>query len=291
MNQKQDSWFQKDNIFRYFHGIKSFDIMVKNPKYFFNKPFAYLFGTGKCIRCGKKSFGIPLCLSCRKSFVNDFSFRDDRRCIKCGKILLNEDSDSLSLCTSCLTQKRLLHIDRVFPIYPYRLWRKQLLFEWKMKAQRQLSFVFADTCDCAIKTLSSDNLIKASGKSGFGLKNEICIVPVPPRPGKIRRTGWDQVDELSNILSRTYGYRVEKILQRFSSEQQKKKNLLQRQNCSNAYGLSERYFVLKNQNRLPLNVLLLDDLVTTGSTVDECARLLKENGIINVSVLSLFIVD
>lgn len=52
---------------------------------------------------------------------------------------------------------------------------------------------------------------------------------------------------------------------------------------------SERYRNLKGVfrvvDRLPENIILVDDVVTTGSTVDEIAKVLKENGVKKVAAL------
>lgn len=74
----------------------------------------------------------------------------------------------------CRRSRTVFHADSVFPVFAYRLWKKNLLFSWKMSDRRSLSPLFAAVCDGVLKT-------------GFG---EGCVlVPVPPRAGKIRRRG------------------------------------------------------------------------------------------------------
>ncbi|MBK6767094.1 MAG: ComF family protein [bacterium] len=45
-------------------------------------------------------------------------------------------------------------------------------------------------------------------------------------------------------------------------------------------------FSVRRRQKLPRSVLLIDDVVTTGATVSECARVLKEAGIDRVRVLA-----
>ena len=79
------------------------------------------------------------------------------------------------------------------------------MFRWKMSEEREFSPVFAKLlCEVLRKT---DNRV---------------IVPVPPRKGKIRKNGWDQIDELCSFLEKRYGFKVLKILERNTSKQQKK---------------------------------------------------------------------
>ena len=179
-------------------------------------------------------------------------------------------------CFSCRDEHHFQNVDAVFPLYTYRLWRKNLLFEWKINSQRSLSSLFAKAVDTALRMLYPDRSVPP-------------VVPVPPRPGKIRTAGWDQVDELCRYLHSCYGYTVLHLLQRFSREQQKKKTLEQRLESKSSYGLLHEK-PLKNKT-VPEEVVLLDDIVTTGATVNACAEVLHNVGIRKVQVLSLFIVD
>ena len=125
----------------------------------------------------------------------------------------------------------------------------------------------------------------------------LCIVPVPPRPGKIRRRGWDQVDELCFYLHHGYGRRVLRILRRLSGTQQKK---LSREERLGTRGKGYRAVEGKKRQKalfragmdsVPEAVVLVDDVVTTGSTVCDCASVLESLGVRRVHCVSLFIVD
>ena len=127
------------------------------------------------------------------------------------------------------------------------------------------------------------------------LKADI-IVPVPPRKGKIKEKGWDQIDELCSLLEYKYGYRVLKLLERHTKVQQKK---LDREGRLQQIG--KAYFCVPEQvlkQRLkpyggvfPEAVVLLDDVCTTGSTLESCAQILKEVGIKKITGITLFSVD
>jgi predicted amidophosphoribosyltransferase len=168
--------------------------------------------------------------------------------------------------------------DFVFPILPYRLWAKNLLTAWKLGGHRELSPVFAKTLHIAIQNQD-------------GMKDSV-IVPVPPRPGKIKKNGWDQIDEICTFMHYKYRYRVFKLLERISRTQQKKLNREGRlSSMGSVYVLSELCKKMGSINQLPSSVILVDDVMTTGATVESCAFLLKECGISKINILTLFIVD
>lgn len=233
----------------------------------FQSSFAYICGGSVCIRCGTYTPCIPLCSECLK-YLKDFPpFDENSRCKICGKVLVSE----LDFCSECKTEPVIKNIDSVFPLHTYRLWKKTLLFAWKMEGDRTLSSVFASIIYKALLLKNFENLV---------------IVPVPPRPRKIRKKGWDQIEELSFMLKKMYGVKIAKLLERVSSKEQKKLNRKERLGSSGAvYKLKEKIKII------PEKVILLDDVVTTGSTLEKCAVLLKSLGVKNVYAFSLFIVD
>lgn len=150
---------------------------------------------------------------------------------------------------------------------------------WKTQEIRVISNMFAKFLNPVLKRMEAQ-----------------FIVPVPPRKGKINQKGWDQIDELCSLLQYRYGYKILRILERRTKIQQKKLDREGRlQQIGHAYcciSASARTKLLKPYGgRLPQTVVLLDDVCTTGATIESCARVLKEVGIKHVNALSLFIVD
>ena len=232
---------------------------------------SFLTGGTDCICCGMQTYAVPLCKECRKKFFEYVQFEDEKRCRICGKELVSEKL----LCTECVKGERKRVLDGLYPVHMYRLWKKDLLYEWKSKDQRSLSPVFASLAAKAVNELLSKNKIKFE-----------AIVPVPPRPGKIRSKGWDQVDELCRILEKKHGFTVKRLLERLSSVEQKSLNKNERKGGKGAkYSLKKGIFVNGS------NFLIIDDVITTGSTLEKCAVLLKKAGAGEVYGLSLFMVD
>lgn len=236
--------------------------------------FSLFFGGTSCMCCGKPAVASPLCGDCIRKRILGFELQALSSCSVCGRPLLGE----VGSCMACRRSGRFLAVDKSISLYPYRLWYKNLLFAWKTEGERTLSPIFARAVHKALCQL-------------YAGRNVPCLVPVPPRPGKIRRTGWDQVDELCRLLSLMFGYRVERLLVRLSGEQQKKKDFGGRRAMKGIYGPSRQFTRMKRRDTMPREVILIDDLITSGSTVGECADILKRGFVEKVKVLSLFIVD
>lgn len=227
-----------------------------------------------CICCGAPCRGMPLCPSCVSHYLRTFAPPGRGRCSVCGRPLLGERGT----CTSCRSAPVLRSTDSVFPLHTYRLWKKELLHAWKMGRDRRLSPLFADMIADALALLPAGKL---------------PVVPVPPRPGKLFREGWDQIEDLCTFLSFRYGYRVLRLLRRRSTEQQKRKNRAERlDGCGiPPYGPSPLLLRLSAGGKVPEELVLLDDVITTGATAECCASVLRRCGVRKVHVVSLFIVD
>ncbi len=234
---------------------------------FVHRGLSSFFTGERCICCGE-TCGDVLCSSCMEEKV--FHFSGKGRCSVCGKLLLGEEG----MCFACREERVIRSADAVFPLHSYRLWNKSLLFEWKMAGARSLSAVFAEALYRALCALYAGRRIPP-------------IVPVPPRPRKIRQQGWDQIAELCICLCRRYGIAILPLLERLSDDQQKKKNRADRLKSPAVYAPSRA----ARRCIMPDEVVLVDDLITTGATVEACAGQLKALGVRKVQVLSLFIVD
>ena len=118
-------------------------------------------------------------------------------------------------------------------------------------------------------------------------------MPVPPRKGKIRQRGWDQVQELCQYLKNYHGFQVLPLLERQSVEQQKKLDRQGRlENLGKSYSLAKKFSKKSAAKKLtlPKKVILIDDILTTGVTLETCARALREAGVEEVYGCTLFYV-
>lgn len=98
-----------------------------------------------------------------------------------------------------------------------------------------------------------------------------AIIPVPLHPKKLRKRGYNQVDTFGQALSETLQIPVDATLLRrnFYSSTQTKKNLFARSEIRK--DLFEADYTQAHHDK---HFLLIDDVLTTGSTLEACSRAL-----------------
>ncbi len=117
------------------------------------------------------------------------------------------------------------------------------------------------------------------------LMPEDCVITYMPRSHKNKATdGFDQSFELASALSRITGIPLVKCFKRkLFSKQQRDLNSFERQ-----LNMRSAYTVLDVEDRIKGKTLILvDDIVTTGSSMAACARLLYSEGAYAVMGVSL----
>jgi ComF family protein len=153
-------------------------------------------------------------------------------------------------------------------LYPYAGIYRQLLAAYKFKQHKQLAHFLT------LKLLEAGmNLCEKN-------HHELTWVPVPPRPGKIKQSGWDQIDYLARNLEKERNVSLNKCLTRLNTKAQKTLNRNER--LSNLKG----HIICSG--KAPQNALVFDDVVTTGATLEACAEALKKSGSERVYAICLF---
>jgi ComF family protein len=104
------------------------------------------------------------------------------------------------------------------------------------------------------------------------------IVPVPLHAARQRERGFNQASLLATLLSAQTSIPSRPVLERirYTTTQTALDRSERMENLHNAFRLR------KNVDVRSLRVLLIDDVLTTGSTLSECARILKRAGALSV---------
>jgi ComF family protein len=157
----------------------------------------------------------------------------------------------------------------IISLYPYLGKYQKLLESFKFKKSLGTGHFLAEKVVEALKLFPPDKV------------KDAVLVPVPPRPGKIRKTGWDQIACLSKLLrQRKDAPKIVRCLKKKKTESQKKLDREDRKT-----NLKGRIFA---KGKVPPNCILFDDVITTGSTIDACATALKQAGAEKVYGICLF---
>jgi len=202
---------------------------------------------------------LGLCRDCVLS-INSVP-TDNGKCAKCGKPLISE----VETCLSCRNTEH--SYNRLWTLFPYTGKYRKLLTAYKFGKKLSVADFFAEKITELIKNEP--------------LLENTVIVPVPPRPGKIKEAGWDQVDYLVKRLKEYLPEAsVSRLLKRDKSKVQKQLNRSQR-----LENLKGRIRIIGNA---PDTVLIIDDVITTGSTMEVCTNVLKEGGTKKVYCICLF---
>jgi ComF family protein len=148
-------------------------------------------------------------------------------------------------------------------VYEYRGALRELLYQYKFRGHRSLSLFFAEV-------LAEQWRCRCKGAP---------LVPVPARPGLKRRQGWEHVEQIALQMSRAHRIPVLGLLRRKPTPPQKRLGFEARK--GNLRG------AVTTRRCVSSALVLVDDLITTGATAEECSRVLLEAGAASVDVLAL----
>jgi ComF family protein len=221
---------------------------------------------GRCLLCGRElAFrsrgGEPLCLACRARLS---PLGPGRRCAVCSLPLLSEKR----LCTRC--RQREYEFQSNLSLFEYRGDIRELLYQYKFRNRRRLAPLLAEFLAQALR-------------EGFP---GAVLIPAPGNPQAVRRRGWDPVERLCRVLERRHGWPCRRLLARRAGPPQKLLGYEERRrNLRGTIRLRGR----ASAETLLDELVLVDDVFTTGATASECARLLRGGGASRVRVLTLAI--
>lgn len=167
--------------------------------------------------------------------------------------------------------------DTVLAVYDYCPEIQQLVHSLKYHGRRELA--------CALGSEMGRML------AGLGMDRTAAVVPVPLHPRRARERGYNQSLLLARAAAAVCSFPVQNTLLRRLRETAPQARLSREQrdlNVRGAFALSKRRLA-----DLPEAVILVDDVFTTGSTLNECARVLKKGGVESVicSTLARVLLD
>lgn len=222
-------------------------------------------GEGICVICKKslKDIEKGICSDC----ISQIPPITEPYCIKCGKPLLGNNRNKL--CSDCLLMpNRYFLQNRSYGKYEDILKKAIILYKYKNK-----------------KSLSDPlgSLMLSTFKKQNWQPPEY-IIPVPLSRKRLRGRGFNQAELLASVISKKIGIPVlnKNLLRTRATEHQTKLGKIQRQeNVKGAFKIIDSSMIRGK------TLLLIDDVYTTGATLNECSKVLKEAGASRIYSLTL----
>ena len=149
-------------------------------------------------------------------------------------------------------------------------------------------FLYQPPIDLLIKRLKFNHQLHHAALLGDLLAEHLqhglshtpdVIVPVPLHPKRIRERGFNQAQELARRLRRRLGIHIDNrlaIRRKHTDAQSAQKRRQRRANVASAFQVIS--------NDLPEHILIIDDVMTTGATVNELARCFRRKGVKRIEI-------
>lgn len=197
------------------------------------------------------------------------------KCILCGKVLESEETD---LCRDCRVDAPECPVSRIK--YPYidqwsALWYyegnvRRSLLRYKFHNRRNYAAAYARLL--AMKLMKEDRL-------HFDV---LTFIPISSK--RLRKRGFDQVELLAQKVGQELQTQPVATLKKIRHNRQQSRITGTAQRRANVLGA---YAVTDSEVIFGKRVLLLDDILTTGATAGECARLLLSAGATEVQFAAI----
>lgn len=110
------------------------------------------------------------------------------------------------------------------------------------------------------------------------------IIPVPIHKKRYKERGYNQSELLASEIAKTLNISIEKrvLIKNVNNTPQSKLSKIERKN--NANGV---YKIINAQKIKNKKIIIIDDIYTTGSTANECSKLLKQAGASEIAVFTI----
>lgn len=219
----------------------------------------------RCPVCGRipTPAGYRICADC----IPKLSFVQEPFCFKCGKTVYDEREE---YCRDCRNLKK--SFEYGFCLLNYDDLAAEIMSDIKYKNKREYLEAFADLLafryEKKIEKMCAD-----------------ALVPVPIHRSRMRSRGFNQSELLARHLGKKMHIKVESDVLQRRKRTRAQKELDSKERLKN---LSEA-FICESLPKDLNNLIIIDDIYTTGSTIEACTAALKTAGAKNVYYLAVCI--
>lgn len=207
---------------------------------------------GSCLLCSVDSGDQVICPSCRSELPQ----LPPQTCPVCA-----DQTTHGERCGACLKDPP--HFDRTIAAFRYDFPLDRVIHALKYGHQLALADWFGDQLNNRVRDRSFDR-----------------IVPLPLHIDRLRERGFNQAGEIGKALSSRLGLPLDQQALVRTRATPSQANLSDKERRRNVRSAFECRTDLSGQR-----LLLIDDVMTTGATANECARVLKIHGAQSVTVI------
>lgn len=210
----------------------------------------------RCVLCGLSSASVCICTGCNADLP-----RPGPHCYRCGLPVASGDDN---ICGACIT-KTPVFTRTVFPLqysFPADRLVQAFKFNRQLAAGRVLSQLLCEYV------------------SANHLDIPDVLIPVPLHRLRMIKRGFNQACELGSHVSKVLGIPLLTTSLMRHRNTRAQSGLSRKQRRKNVRGA----FYWRGSNSPGNHVALIDDVMTTGTTATECARVLKKAGAKRVDV-------
>ncbi len=203
-----------------------------------------------------------ICTDCSHKIL----YIQDPCCMKCGRQLKTQEKE---YCTEC---------DR----RTHYFIQGTALFDYGSMADSIFRFKYAGRAEYA--DFYGKKLYEKKGP-WLSMLAADALIPVPAHSSRKRERGYNQAELIANVLSEYTGIAVNTSLIKRCEKTIPMKNLSSAERQNN---LKKAFKICQNDVKLN-TIVIIDDIYTTGSTIDTLARLMQSEGIQNIYFMTLTI--
>ena len=204
-----------------------------------------------------------ICASCRPKAT----YLTEPLCLRCGKEIADEEKE---YCTDC--EKKPKSFVRGFPAMSYREPIRRSIVKFKYQNKSSYADCFAT------------EIIRAHGRDIKDVAPEV-LIPVPVHKRKLEKRGYNQAEVLANSLGAYLDIPVDAGIIRRVVNTTPQKSLNDEERQKNL----EKAFISDKKQVQYKKVMLVDDIYTTGATIEACTKILKNAGAKEVYYTSICI--
>ncbi len=217
----------------------------------------------RCPVCDRVLPDALICPQC----VRKLKYISQPVCCSCGKPL---ESAVMEYCADCTKTRHEYRQGRA--VFSYQGPVRGILYRYKYSNRRDYTEFLA----------SEAARLYGSWAGGLGIS---MVIPVPLSAERKRRRGYNQADLFARRFAALCGlpYHPQMLIRTRNTVPQKELSAIERKNnLKNAFKINENVVNLKR-------ILLIDDIYTTGSTIDAAALVLKQSGVKEIYYLCISI--